>query len=543
MADRYWVLIGGTGTWNATAGLKWSTTSGGVGGSSVPGAGDRVIFDGNSGTGTVTIGAVSCGEFDSTNYLGSFGGGSALNVAGAFTWGAGIVTQGYTGNLTLSDTSGTTRNITSNGKAFGGQVIVNGVGGVYQLADAFSSGILTVTNGSFSANGKTWSVAALSSSNSNARTVDISNSVGTITGSGTCWQTATTTNLTFDASGSSVAFTDSTASSKTMQFAALAMGDISISGSGSGSYTINSSGTFRDWLIGGTGSPTIQWHSTSDCRDLFFVAFNGTWVTDTTILRVTRDFKTSTGMTVTNTQRVNFTGTGTQQVTTNGISLATMTLNVLGTGNTVQLQDALTAGVLSVNTGNFDDNGKTVSCSYYALATGCTIGISTVWSVTGSTAQNVWDAATGIIFSAPPSLSFTNGANTTKVFNGGGYYYGTVTWNAAGVLQINDTGNVFQKLVLSSVQSSVKVKAGTTQTLVDCSALSGTAGNLNSIVSDTAGTQATLSKDSNFVNADYLSLQDINLTGGAFWYMGKHSTDAGNNNGVRFTDGVVGRAS
>jgi hypothetical protein len=30
MADRYWV--GGTDTWNGTALLKWSTTSGGVGG-------------------------------------------------------------------------------------------------------------------------------------------------------------------------------------------------------------------------------------------------------------------------------------------------------------------------------------------------------------------------------------------------------------------------------------------------------------------------------------------------------------------------------
>jgi hypothetical protein len=46
MADRYWV--GGTGSWNSTA--KWSTTSGGASGASVPTATDNAIFDANSGT-------------------------------------------------------------------------------------------------------------------------------------------------------------------------------------------------------------------------------------------------------------------------------------------------------------------------------------------------------------------------------------------------------------------------------------------------------------------------------------------------------------
>ena len=52
MADRYWV--GGTETWNSTAGTKWAATSGGAGGESVPTIADDVFFDANS-TGTVTI--------------------------------------------------------------------------------------------------------------------------------------------------------------------------------------------------------------------------------------------------------------------------------------------------------------------------------------------------------------------------------------------------------------------------------------------------------------------------------------------------------
>jgi hypothetical protein len=44
MADRYWV--GGTGSWNSTS--KWSATSGGASGASVPTASDNAIFDANS---------------------------------------------------------------------------------------------------------------------------------------------------------------------------------------------------------------------------------------------------------------------------------------------------------------------------------------------------------------------------------------------------------------------------------------------------------------------------------------------------------------
>src|SRR5690606_16107578 len=56
MATRYFV---GTGNrnWNDTA--NWSENSGGAGGASVPTAVDDVVFDNNSGTGTVTVNAVA----------------------------------------------------------------------------------------------------------------------------------------------------------------------------------------------------------------------------------------------------------------------------------------------------------------------------------------------------------------------------------------------------------------------------------------------------------------------------------------------------
>lgn len=71
MASRYWV--GGTGTWNALNVLNWSTTSGGVGGASVPGAADIALIDANSGTGTVTLAySPVIQAFRTAGYAGTF---------------------------------------------------------------------------------------------------------------------------------------------------------------------------------------------------------------------------------------------------------------------------------------------------------------------------------------------------------------------------------------------------------------------------------------------------------------------------------------
>ena len=63
MAVRYWV--GGSGTWDASSTTNWSASSGGASGASAPTSADDVIFDTNSGSGTVTLdtAGVSCKDF------------------------------------------------------------------------------------------------------------------------------------------------------------------------------------------------------------------------------------------------------------------------------------------------------------------------------------------------------------------------------------------------------------------------------------------------------------------------------------------------
>jgi len=96
MALRYWV--GGTATWDGTAGSKWSLTSGGVGGQAVPTSADDVIFNNASGINTVTIatGAI-CGTLSTTGFRGTVAfGTNTISAAGTGTvtmYGAAVVSN------------------------------------------------------------------------------------------------------------------------------------------------------------------------------------------------------------------------------------------------------------------------------------------------------------------------------------------------------------------------------------------------------------------------------------------------------------------
>jgi hypothetical protein len=95
MADRYWV--GGSGSWSSTT--KWSATSGGASGASVPTASDNAIFDANSGTAhyivTVTDNA-TCADLTFTPHASDgvtqFAVGNGFVIAGTFS------TSGTQGN-------------------------------------------------------------------------------------------------------------------------------------------------------------------------------------------------------------------------------------------------------------------------------------------------------------------------------------------------------------------------------------------------------------------------------------------------------------
>jgi hypothetical protein len=170
MADRYWV--GGTASWDATALLKWSTTSGGVGGAAVPTAADDVYLNAASGAVTVTVAAAAtCKNLTFTGFTGTFTGTSTLAISGGLTLVASM-TRTFTGAVTFDSTSANI--ITSNTKDLNSNITFNGVGGSWQLADNFVTGstrTVALTTGTLDINGKTFTGGSFSSTNSNTRTV------------------------------------------------------------------------------------------------------------------------------------------------------------------------------------------------------------------------------------------------------------------------------------------------------------------------------------------------------------------------------------
>lgn len=116
MADRYWV--GGTGNWTDTA--RWSTSSGGPGGASVPTSSDNAFFNGSSGTGVATAqpGSNNCAALDCTGYTGTLALNGSLSVFGNLTFSSGMTFTPGTQSITVYAPTSTTVTVTSAGKTF-----------------------------------------------------------------------------------------------------------------------------------------------------------------------------------------------------------------------------------------------------------------------------------------------------------------------------------------------------------------------------------------------------------------------------------------
>lgn len=155
MANRYWV--GGTASWNGTAGTKWSDTSGGAGGFSVPTTADDVFFDANSGTNTVTIATGNTGakSINCTFFTGNLNGTANITVAGSVTLDP-LQFYNYTGTYTITGTG----TLITAGKAFG-NVTVNGSGITVTLGSALFATNIVVISGTLNTSASSYSISAV----------------------------------------------------------------------------------------------------------------------------------------------------------------------------------------------------------------------------------------------------------------------------------------------------------------------------------------------------------------------------------------------
>lgn len=239
MANRYWV--GGTASWDGTAGTKWALTSGGTGGEAVPTSADDVFFDANSGANTVTIAVGNTGakSINCTGFTGTLTGSAAISVAGSVTLVTGM-TYSHSGTMTFT---GTGTLITAN-KTFSG-VEVNGSGITLTLGDALYTGTsrdITVTAGTLSTANYSLSGRSLISSNSNTRTINLGSSNVTLS-STTPVNFATSTNLTFNAGTSSI---QSSGAGTNFSGGGLTYYNVSYISTSAGIYFLNDVNTFNN---------------------------------------------------------------------------------------------------------------------------------------------------------------------------------------------------------------------------------------------------------------------------------------------------------
>ena len=254
MADRYWV--GGTAAWDGTAGTKWSTTSGGGGGASVPTSADAVFFT-NLSTGTCTISAGNTGalSIDCTGFTGTLTHSAAITVAGSVTLVAGMTFNASANAFTFTGTG----TLTTAGKTFS-RVVVTGSGITFGLGDALTvfggSNTLTntfvsVTQGTFNTNNfnitcnETNASASFSGSGTLTRTINLGSSTIT-TASGAPVDFTTVTNLTFNAGTSTFVCSNS---NPTFGGAGLTFYNVSFTNTSAGTTPITGTNTFNNLTV------------------------------------------------------------------------------------------------------------------------------------------------------------------------------------------------------------------------------------------------------------------------------------------------------
>lgn len=182
MASRFWV--GSTADWDATAGTKWATTSGGAGGAAVPTSSDAVFFDANSGTGTVTVNGTSRPNagVNFTGFTGTFTGTVGLSMSGNLTLVAGM-TYSLTGTLTIVNAASVA--INSAGHTIG---TISGAGGFLTLASDLNTSqtidFTGVGSPTFNSNGYAITAPALTLADTTGTLGGVNTISGTITLSG-----------------------------------------------------------------------------------------------------------------------------------------------------------------------------------------------------------------------------------------------------------------------------------------------------------------------------------------------------------------------
>jgi fibronectin-binding autotransporter adhesin len=487
MADRYWV--GGTGSWNSTA--KWSTTSGGASGASVPTASDNAIFDANSATGNayvVTIQASqTCADLTYTPFAGD--GVTQFSIIGTFVIAGTFSTSGTQGNRRLWLYSSTES----------------------LMRDVSIATIGTVTDVDF----RDIRITGAGGTLTGTRIGDLKGNVGiTFSTPKNCFRIGT-------GNWSDDQWSATSGGSVSTDFFPLAQ-DTAVfdENTSSGTHTMNSAVPYMGTLDMSGRTSVMQLAPTQ--------AFSvyGDWINGSGV-----DVNGGVGVTT-------FSGRNTQTITSAGKTFS-QSLVVNSYGGTVELADALNiaTSLLTVTNGTFDTKGYNVTAASLVSSNSnvreIKLGASTVTlsnDVTFTTSTNLtFDAGTSSIVQTAQGPNF-NGGNQT-------FYDVSFTSIAGGTHTINQS-NTFNSLSITAPSAGAprQVPLGGDQTITGTLTVAGaSAARRIFLRSSTVGTPRTLTVGT--LSADDCDFRDITIAGTAAGGSPTRAGDCGGNSGVTFPAG------
>jgi hypothetical protein len=287
-----------------------------------------------------------------------------------------------------------------------------------------------------------------------------------------------------------------------------------------------------------TGTCTIA-TGNNGAKSINCTGFTGT-IAGNTAISVAGSVTLGAGMTYSHTGTMTFTGTGT--LTTAGKTFSGVAVS--GSGITLTLGSALDTGTRSliVSQGAFDAAGYNVNINSFNSSNSnvrtVTMG-SGLWTLSGT--ATVWNTGTttNLTFNKNTAdILLSNTSTSARTFSGGGLSFNKLTiGGAAGTSTLTLNGaNTFSEIASTkTVAHTISLGATASGMTIGTWSITGTAGNVVTVNSSTAGTQRNFNLTNVTSGIDYLSVTDIAVNQANRFYVGANSTNGGNNSNVIFT--------